>query len=265
MACVPMPVTVTFHLLRLRQVHAAFGALARCIADHLGVHRASVCPRPARVLSVARICVIGGVWPVLPRHDLATVPTMSIGRCFARHQRHAAFGAVSGGVANDFGVHRASVFHAHLKSGGVKLPAVSAKRARGDHAAQIGQPGSQPGPCQRGRHVRIGQWGDVACAQCQDRAGARHLRVGDGGGIAQTVRNRADDDENVGMSRGAYNTQVRIGKVDPHRPRDRRAGQHKGRQIARHGRRDRPPDPVHRALSRADDGHCRLNAPWLQP
>ena len=113
---------------------------------------------------------------------------MSIGRCFARHQRHAAFGAVSGGVADDFGVHRASVFHAHLKSGGVKLPAVSAKRARGDHAAQIGQPGSQPGPCQRGRHVRIGQRGDVAGTQRKDRAGARDLRVGDGGGIAQTGR-----------------------------------------------------------------------------
>ena len=190
---------------------------------------------------------------------------MSIGRCFARHQRHAAFGAVSGGVADDFGVHRASVFHAHLKSGGVKLPAVSAKRARGDHAAQIGQPGVQPGLGQRGRHVRIGQRGDVAGTQRKDRAGARDLRVGDGGGIAQTGGQGADDDQQIRMARGADKPQMRPGQIEPHRPRDRGAGQHEGRQIARHGRRDRPPDPGHRALSRPDQGHCRLNAPWLQP
>ena len=211
------------------------------------------------------MCVIGGVWPVLPGHYVATVPTMSIGRCFARHQRHAAFGAVSGGVADDFGVHRASVFHAHLKSGGVKLPAVSAKRARGDHAAQIGQPGSQPGPCQRGRHVRIGQRGDVACAQCQDRAGARHLRVGDGGGIAQTGGQGANDDQQVRMARGTHDPQGRPGQIKPHRPRDRRAGQHKGCQIARHGGGNQPSQSCHRTRVRPGNGHCRLNAPWLQP
>lgn len=57
----PVPVTVAFPLFRLHQKHAAFWALARCVADDLGVHRAGICPRPARVLGVARMCVIGGV------------------------------------------------------------------------------------------------------------------------------------------------------------------------------------------------------------
>ena len=186
-------------------------------------------------------------------------------RRFARHQRHAAFGTVSGGVADNLGMHGAGVFHAHLKSGGGKLPGVCAKRACRDNAAQIGQPRVQPGLCQWCRDVRIGQRGDVARAQCKDRARTRHLCIGHGGRIAQPYVQGACNNQHVRMSRGAYNTQVRIGKVDPHRPRDRRAGQHKGRQIARHGRRDRPPDPVHRALLRPGDGHCRLNAPWLQP
>ena len=57
----PVPVTVAFPLFRLHQKHAAFWALARCVADDLRVHRAGICPRPARVLGVARMCVIGGV------------------------------------------------------------------------------------------------------------------------------------------------------------------------------------------------------------
>ena len=183
----------------------------------------------------------------------------------ARQQGHAAYRAVTRLIAHHLGVHRAGVLHTHLQRRGREVLHLRAKGPGGDGAAQVGQPGFQSvGRQCRGR-VGCRQRRDIVRAQRQDRPRARHLGIGHRGGIAQTGMQRANDNQDIGMTRRAGDAQMRPGQIQPHRTGNGDPGQHEGAQVAGHCRGDHPPDSGHRARTRTRDHHCRLNAPWLQP
>ena len=170
-------------------------------------------------------------------------------RRFFRHQCHTAFRAIAGLVADHFGVHRAGVFDACLQGSGIEIGHLGGKCTVGENPAQPGQGGYQPGLCQRPPGVGGGKGRKRIRTKCQDRARARHLGIGNRCGIGKAGRQRADDQQYIGMARRCRQMQTRPGKIQPVRPRHIRPRHDKGAQIARHSARDQAPQPIHHSCA----------------
>ena len=108
MAPMPVPPFVPgFH-----QVHAAFGAVARFIAHHLGMHRAGI-GRFCRRFGVCRMLAMRGMVAVPPMPGVPVPPFVP-----GLHQVHPAFRAFTGLVTHHLGVHRAGIRPVRCRIGG---------------------------------------------------------------------------------------------------------------------------------------------------
>ena len=192
----------------LHQVHAAFRALAGFVTDHFGMHRAGIgCVLGrlvvTRVTAIVRLRCMLGMVDRLGHVLRLLVTSVAHCGCFPWDKAHAAFRAIAGFVADHFGVHRAGVFDAHFQRCSGEIGRINVESARFDDAAQLCQSRPQPILGQRRRYIGHGQRRNIPGAEREDRPWARHLGIDDGRRILQTLRDRADDDQDPGVARRA--------------------------------------------------------------